>query len=123
MSNTLQASTQAAPAGTEAPPAAGIMGSPLPMLVIIGVMFYFLLIRPQQKQAKERKSMLGQMKVGDKVITVGGIHAVLNKINEDDTVILKVSDNTNMKLNRSAVDRIVQNPPASLPEPTPPTKA
>ncbi len=76
-----------------------------PMLIIV-VLFYFLLIRPQQKQAKDRKKMIEAVKEGDKIVTVSGVYASVVKINEDDTLILKISDNTNVKVTRQAIERL-----------------
>ncbi len=76
-----------------------------PFFIII-VLFYFLLIRPQQKQAKERKKMIAAAKEGDKVVTVSGVYASIVKVNDDDTLILKISDNTNIKVTRQAIERL-----------------
>lgn len=95
-----------------APPPGGADGpAPNPLvsfapLIIIFVLFYFLLIRPQQKQQKERENMVKSLKEGDKVVTAAGFYATVQKVNEDDTVILKLSENTNVKAARSAVDRL-----------------
>ena len=75
-------------------------------LIIIFVLFYFLLIRPQQKQTKERSDMVAKLDAGDKVVTVSGVYATVVKVNEDDTLILKISDNTNIKATRQAVERL-----------------
>jgi preprotein translocase subunit YajC len=83
----------------------GALASFLPFAVII-VLFYFLLIRPQQKQQKERTNLLKNLKGGEDVVTVGGVYAKVVKVNEDDTMILKISDNTNIKVTRQAVERL-----------------
>ena len=59
----------------------GLIGSFLPLVIII-VLFYFLLIRPQRKRDKETKAMLAAMKVGDKVVTIGGICGKITKIKD-----------------------------------------
>jgi preprotein translocase subunit YajC len=80
---------------------------PFVPLILLFVIFYFLLIRPQQKQQKARKEMLGSLKKGDRVVTIGGIHGVIKEI--DETVIsLRVADNLNLKFARAAIDRIVE---------------
>lgn len=70
--------------------------------VLMFVVFYFLLIRPQQKRTKERKSMLGALKKGDDIVTIGGLHGTVTEINED-TATIRVADNTKLKFERSAI--------------------
>ena len=64
--------------------------------------FYFMIIRPQQKRAKERATLLDSMKKGDKIITAGGIHGTIIGI-EDKTVLVQIADNVKVKLERSSV--------------------
>ena len=79
---------------------------PFVPLILLFVIFYFLLIRPQQKQQKTRQEMLKNLKKGDRVVTIGGIHGVIKEI--DDTVIsLRVADNLNLKFARAAIDKVV----------------
>ena len=73
----------------------------LPIVLIFGV-FYFLLIRPQQKKQKETKEMIESMKKGDKAITNGGIHGTIVELAEN-TVTLKIAEKVNVKFQRSAV--------------------
>lgn len=81
---------------------------PFVPLILLFVVFYFLLIRPQQKQQKLRKEMISNLKKGDRVVTIGGIHGVIKEI--DDTVMsMRVADNLNLKFSRAAVDRVVQD--------------
>ncbi len=75
-------------------------------LIILFVIFYFLLIRPQQKQQKKRQELLGSLKKGDRVVTIGGLHGVIKEIDEN-TLSLKIADNLNVKFARGAVDRIL----------------
>ena len=65
-------------------------------LVLIFVIFYFMLIRPQQKKAKEHKSMLDNLKKGDKVITSGGEYGVIEEV-KTNTVIVKIAENVRVK--------------------------
>ncbi len=81
---------------------------PFVPLILLFVVFYFLLIRPQQKQQKARKEMLSALKKGDRVVTIGGIHGVIKEI-DDTTISLRVADNLNLKFARAAVDRIVED--------------
>ena len=79
----------------------GALGSFLP-LILIFVIFYFLLIRPQSKRAKEHKGMLENLKKGDKILTSGGVHAVIEDV-EGDTLTVKIAENVKIKLSRSGV--------------------
>jgi preprotein translocase subunit YajC len=83
----------------------GLLGSLLPFLLII-LVFYFLILRPQQKRQKERKKLLESIKKGDKVITSGGLHGVIEGL-EDKTVLVKIADNIKVKVERSAVTTII----------------
>ena len=76
--------------------------STLIMFGAIFLIFYFMIIRPQQKRAKEREKMLSNMQKGDKVITSGGLHGTIAGIDEK-TVLLQVGDNVKMKFERSAI--------------------
>lgn len=78
----------------------------LPMLLIFGV-FYLFIIRPQQKREKERKSLIGGVKKGDKVITIGGIHGTVVQVDET-TVIAQVDTNAKLRFEKSAIGQIVQ---------------
>lgn len=83
----------------------GLLSSLLPFLLII-LVFYFLILRPQQKRQKERQKLLESVKKGDKIITSGGMHGVVEGI-EDKTVLVKISDNTKVKIEKSAVSTII----------------
>ena len=76
----------------------------LPFVAIIAI-FYFLIIRPQNKKRKETESMIKALKKGDKVVTIGGIHGIITSV-RDNTVIVKVDDNTKIEFSRSAVSSI-----------------
>ena len=62
-------------------------------LILIFVIFYFFLIRPQQKKIKDHKSMVGSLKRGDDVVTSGGIVGKIEKVNDDDKVDLLIHNN------------------------------
>ena len=84
---------------------ASTTGSLTSLIVTVAMMigiFYFFLIRPQNKKQKETENMLKSLKKGDKVITIGGIHGTVSSVDEK-TVILKVDDNTKIKFNLTAV--------------------
>ena len=76
-------------------------------LVLIIVVFYFLLIRPQQKRAKTMRSMLEQLKTGDQVFTIGGLRGTVAAVDKD-TVVLRVADNVKLTFNKSAIAGLVQ---------------
>lgn len=86
--------------------------STLIMFGAIFLIFYFMIIRPQQKRAKEREKMLSNMQKGDKVITSGGMHATIAGLDEK-TVLLQVGDNIKMKFEKSAIASIVTSKEAS----------
>ncbi len=83
----------------------GLVSSLLPFLLII-LVFYFLILRPQQKRQKERQKLLDSIKKGDKVIISGGIHGVVEGL-EDKTALVKIADNTKVKVDRTAISAIV----------------
>jgi preprotein translocase subunit YajC len=83
----------------------GLVSSLLPFVLII-LVFYFLILRPQQRKQKARQRLLDSVKKGDKVITSGGIHGTVEGV-EDKTVLVKISDNTKVKMERSAISAIV----------------
>ena len=72
------------------------------MLVIMFAIFYFLLIRPQQKRAKQHKELVESLKVGDQVVTAGGIHGKVAAI-QDTVVTLEVAAGIRIKVNRASI--------------------
>ena len=90
---------QAAPSNVST---TGSFGSLIVTVVLMIGIFYFFLIRPQNKKQKEMEKMLAALKKGDKVVTIGGIHGVVSSVKEK-TVILKVDDNAKLEFNRSAI--------------------
>lgn len=85
-----------------------------PFLLMFAV-FYFLLIRPQQKKQKQRTALLNQIKKGDKITTIGGLHGTVVELS-DDTVVIRINDTTKMTFERSAVNTIVSQAPAASEE-------
>ncbi|QYR23408.1 preprotein translocase subunit YajC [Paenibacillus sp. sptzw28] len=86
------------------------VASILPFVLMFAV-FYFLLIRPQQRKSKQRNQMLSQLKKGDKVVTIGGMHGTILEIT-DDIVVLRVNDATKITFDRSAVNNVTTSAPA-----------
>ena len=83
-------------------------------LVLIFVVFYFLLIRPQQKRQKEHRNMISSLKKGDRIITSGGLHGRITGI-DDTTLTLEIADKVRVKVARSNVSAMVQ--PSAQPQP------
>jgi preprotein translocase subunit YajC len=71
-------------------------------LVLIFVIFYFLLIRPQQKKAKEHKAMLDNLKKGDKIITSGGVYGIIESVGTN-TITVKIAENVKVKISKAYV--------------------
>lgn len=92
-------------AQTAAPQAGFNLGSFTPMILIF-VIFYFLLIRPQQKQQKKVKEMLSQIKTGDKVLTRGGIYGTVQAVESND-VTVEVASNVRMRFTRDAIAAVL----------------
>lgn len=86
------------------PQAAGIIFSFIPFILIFAV-FYFIVILPQQKKEKLHRQMLKNLKKGDEVVTVGGIHGKIVQVNEE-ALILKVSPQTNLEISRSSITHL-----------------
>jgi preprotein translocase subunit YajC len=103
MLNLAFAQTQGAP-----PPGGGIFGT-INMLVpfiAMFVIFYFLLIRPQQKKQREHRQMLQNLKRGDRVITSGGIYGTIAKI-RNDVVHLEIADQVRIRINKGSISDVV----------------
>ena len=84
---------------------ADILSSLLPLVALFAI-FYFLIIRPQQKQAKAHKDMIAGLKKGDKIVTNGGLIVEVVKV-EETYFLIKNSDNSEMKLAKEFVARLV----------------
>ena len=82
-----------------------LISSLLPFILII-LVFYFLILRPQQRKQKEREKLLSGVQKGDKVITTGGIHGTVEGI-EDNTILVKISDNVKVKMEKGAISTII----------------
>ncbi len=111
MFSNLHAMTAPAAAGGAAAPAGplGMIGSFLPFILMFGV-FYFLMIRPQQKKQKVTRAMLENLKKNDEIITSGGIFGKVISINtQDDIVQIKIDEanNINMKIRRAAIVGVI----------------
>lgn len=92
---------QAAPAGGK-----DLFQMVLPFLFIFAAM-YFLMIAPQRKKEKQRKEMINAVKVGDKVVTIGGIFGTITAVKED-RFHLKVDDSTRLEMLKSSIQEVIQ---------------
>lgn len=82
--------------------------SPVFTMVMIGGMilvFWLFMIRPQAKKAKEQKAYIDNLKKGDKIVTIAGIHATINKVNEDGTLQIEVNPGSYLKIEKSAISQ------------------
>lgn len=93
-------SPQAVPGQPGPSPIAGLV----PILLIFGI-FYFLLIRPQQKQQKKHREMTSKLSKNDEVVTNGGIHGTVVNLDEE-TVTLRVDDNTRIKFQKNVISHV-----------------
>jgi preprotein translocase subunit YajC len=85
-------------------------GQMVTMVITFGLIiaiFYFLVIRPQNKRQREAKNMLAALKKGDKIATIGGIRGVVTAV-KDQTVTVKVDDNTKIEFNKGAISSILE---------------
>ena len=90
------------------------------MMAVIFAIFYFLMIRPQQKKQKELKALLDNLAYGDVVMTTGGIHGKITGLAEA-VVTLEIADKVRIKIARSAIGAVLQK--AGSPAPSPATKS
>jgi preprotein translocase subunit YajC len=79
-----------------------MFGHPMVLMVLMIVMFYFLLIRPQQRQRKELAARIAALQSGDKVITTAGIHGIIHNV-KDTTVVVKVAEGTMLEFDKPAI--------------------
>ena len=77
-------------------------------LILIFIIFYFFLIRPQQKRVKDHKAMVDNLKRGDEVITSGGIIGIVDKVMEDDRIEVTISENTKVQIIKSTVTSLLK---------------
>ncbi len=99
--NSLLALMAADPTGSTT----GSMITTMITFVLIILIFYFLIIRPQKKRDKEAKAMIDAIKKGDKVVTIGGIHGTVVTV-KDSTVIIKVDDSARIEFSKSAISTV-----------------
>lgn len=79
----------------------------VPIIILFGA-FYFIIMRPQQQQQKKRREMLGELKKGDQVVTVGGMYGTITAI-QDDVLTLRIAEKVEVKMARSGISRQQQS--------------
>jgi len=87
----------------------GMLGTIGPILLMF-VLFYFLLIRPQQKRQKAVQSMQNELKKGDKIVTIGGLHGIVDAVDEG-KIVVKCGDGSRLTYDRNAVREVVESAP------------
>lgn len=102
----------------------GASGQLITTFVTFGLViaiFYFLIIRPQNKRQKETKRMLEALKKGDRVVTIGGIRGLVQAV-KDDTVVIKVDDQVKLEFSKSAVSNVLERKESKAEKPKEDTK-
>ena len=99
---------QTANTAASSAPGMGMAGIVI-QVAAIGALFYFLIIYPQGKERKKREALLNGMQRGDRVLTRGGVYGIVADIKEQ-LVILKISENTKIEVEKSYVESVVKNP-------------
>ena len=93
-------------------------GSFVSTIIMFGgviLIFYFLMIRPQQKKQKALQKMISEMKKGDRVVTIGGVYGTVHSVKES-TVVIKVDDNARIEFSKSAIASVISKAEQSEPE-------
>lgn len=82
-------------------------------LIVIFIVFYFFLIRPQQKKQKEQKKFRENLKKGDQVITIGGVHGTISSVESDDSVLLELDRGLKVKIEKWGIASEASKKPVS----------
>jgi preprotein translocase subunit YajC len=92
--------------GTGGGTGGGGLGAFLPLIIIFAI-FYFLLIRPQQKKSKQHKQLLADLKKGDKIVSSGGLHGIITGL-ADDVVTVEISPKVRVKITRGSIAGVIR---------------
>lgn len=87
----------------------GTLGTIAPLILMFAI-FYFLLIRPQQKRQKAVQQMQTNLKKGDKIVTIGGLHGIVDAVDEG-KIVIKCGDGSRLTYDRAAVRDVVESAP------------
>lgn len=81
----------------------------IPLILMIGAVFYFMILQPMNKTRNEQESMQKDLKKNDRIVTIGGIHGVVTNVTNDDEVTIRIDDKTDTKIRitRSAIQKVV----------------
>ena len=90
----------------------GGLGAFLPLIIIFAI-FYFLLIRPQQRKSKQHKQVLADLRKGDKVVSSGGLHGLITGMS-DDVLTVEISPKVRVKISRGSIAGVVGRPEAQV---------
>ena len=94
---------------TDASAQPSLFSGPIVPMTLVFVIFYFLMLRPQQKKAKEHAKLVAGVKTGDHVVTSSGIHGIIANV-KDRTVIVKVADNVKIEFDRASITTVEKSP-------------
>jgi len=89
------------------PSTAGSLVRLIMSFVMMLAVLYFFVIRPQQRQQKEHQAMLNNLKKGDKVVTIGGIHGEITGLSQD-VITLKIAEKTEIKISKSGISSVIK---------------
>lgn len=92
----------------------GGFGAFIPLVLMFAI-FYFLLIRPQQKKAKQHKQMLAAVRKGDRIVSAGGLHGVITGI-ADDVVTVEIAPKVRVKISRGSISGILRRDETQIPQ-------
>lgn len=90
----------AAPGGEAASPLVTFLP-----LILIFIVFYFFIIRPQKKKEDQRRKMISEVKKGDKIVTIGGVHGTITQV-DDTSVLAQVDTNTKLRIDKNAIANV-----------------
>ena len=111
-----QAQPAAPPGNAPGAPAGGLYQMLIPLLFIFAI-FYFMMIRPDQRRRKEHQKLIEALKPGDRVVTSGGIFGVVANV-KDKTVLVKIADNVKIEMQKGSVQTVLPKSESS-PDATP----
>lgn len=83
----------------------GLLGLLLPLILFIGI-FYFFLIRPQKKREQEHEEMVSNLQKGDQIVTIGGIHGTIRRIDEDSVLAQVDSNGVKLRIDKQAIANV-----------------